>query len=152
VPGVMVLMDEGGTLPSEAAATCDNRADGNSKSTAGFHLEHYFEGTKIVFEQKATLLKDQMSLRQAAQAEAGEAKVVMESLDGLEAAYAVVSQPCIGDAHPSATRIDYFARVLRGTTYADITVKLYARGAEPARAYVREIVRKIGAIDYASIK
>lgn len=152
MPDFMVVIDEGGTVPSDATATCDNRPDGNSRSTAGFHLEHYFAGAKATFDQKVTILREHMSLRQAAQAEAGEAKVVMESLDGLEAAYAVVTQACVGDARPAATRIDYYARLIRGTTYADITVRLYAPGPDPARTYAREIVRKIGALDYASVK
>lgn len=152
VPEFMVVMDEGGTLPSDAAATCDNRTDGNSKSTAGFHLEHYFAGAKAVFDQKVTILRDHMSLRQAAQAEAPDAKVVTESLDGLEAAYAVVAQTCVQDARPSATRIDYYARLIRGSTYADITVRLYAPTPAQARAYAQEIARKIGSINYASVK
>lgn len=147
----MLIMNEGGTLPSDAGATCDNRADGNSKSTAGFHLEHYFAGAKDVFAQKVSILRGQ-TVREAAQAEAGEAKVVPDSLDGLEAAYVIVAQPCIGDARPSATRIDYYARLIRGTTYADITVRLYAPGPEPARGYAREIAKKIEALNYAAVK
>ncbi len=147
----MLIMDEGGTLPSDAGATCDNRTGGNSKSTAGFHLEHYFEGAKDSFAVKVSILRAQ-TVRQAAEAEAGEARVVADSLDGLEAAYAVVAQACIQDARPSATRIDYYARLIRGTTYADIRVSLYAPGPEPARAYAREIVGKIAALNYASVK
>jgi hypothetical protein len=152
LPDFMIVVDEGGTLPSDPAATCDNKADGNSKSTGGFHLEHYFTPAKVVFDQKVTVLRDHMPLRQAAQAESGDAKVVTESVDGLEAAYAVVTQTCVGDARPSATRIDYYARMIRGTTYADITVRLYAPDPGKARAYASEMARKIGALNYASVK
>lgn len=61
VPGFMVLMDEGGTVPSDATATCDNQPDGNSSSSVGFHLEHYFADAKDIFDLKVggqTLFQD----------------------------------------------------------------------------------------------
>jgi hypothetical protein len=152
VPNVMVLMDEGGTVPSEPAATCDNRVDGNSKSTAGFHLEHYFAGAKDTFDQKVSVLRQYMGVKQAVQLEAADTPVVTETLDGLEAAYAVVKRTCVQDTHPSATRIEYHARLIRGTMYADLIVQMYAADPDAARKYVREMVQKIGALNFASVK
>ena len=148
----MVTMDEGGAVPSEPGATCDNRPDGNSQSTAGFHLEHYYAGAKDTFDQKVAVLGQYMGLKPAVQGAAGAAAVVLETLDGAEAAYFVAPQQCVQDAHPTATRVHYQVRLIRDTTYADITIDLYASSVDPARRYAREIMQKIGALDYASVK
>ena len=150
VPGFMVMMEEGGSVPSEPASTCDDRADGNSKSNAGFHLEHYF--AKDAFDQKVGFLRQYIGLKQAVQAKAGQATVVMETLGAFEAAYIVAKQPCVEDAHPSATRVEYHSRLIRDMTYADLEVTIYAAGPDPARKYVREMIQKIEALDYGSVK
>jgi hypothetical protein len=152
VPNFMVTMDEGGAVPSEPGATCDNRPNGNSAGTAGFHLEHYYPGAKDTFDQKVLVLRQYMGLKQAVQGEAGPAAVVLETLDGAEAAYFVATRQCVQDAHPTATRVHYQVRLIRDTTYADITVDLYAANVDPARKYAREIMQKIGILNYASIK
>jgi len=152
VPNFMVSMDEGGTVPSEPKATCDNRATGNSRSTAGLHLEHYFAGAKDVFDQKVGVLRQYMGLKQAVQGAAGSSAVVMETLDGSEAAYVITSRPCIEDANPSATNVEYHVRLIRDTTYADIIITMYAATPDTARKYAREMLQKIAAVDYASVK
>lgn len=137
LPNFMVSMDEGGTVLNEPKATCDNRADPNGK--AGLHLEHYFADAKVVFEQKAGVLR-QFPIKQDLQNEAGSAAVVSEILDGAEA------------ANPNTTRVKYHARLFRDTTYAEISIDMSAVGPDTPRKYAREMMQKIGALNYSSVK
>lgn len=152
VANFMVTMDEGGSVPSEPGATCDNRPDGNSAGTAGFHLEHYFPDARITFDQKVAVLRQYMGLKQGVQGEAGSATVVSETLDGAEVAYFIVNGPCVQDVHPTATRVSYHARLIRDTTYADIAIVMFAASPDAARKYAREVIQKIGVLDYASVQ
>lgn len=152
MPNFMVLLDEGGTVPSEPKATCDNRAAGNSRSNAGVHLEHYFPDAKATFDQKVGVLRQYMGLKQAAQSEAGSAPVVFETIDGAEAAYFVATGPCIQDANPASSQVSYMVRVIHDTTYADIRVTMYAASPDAARKYAREMLQKISALNYAALK
>ncbi len=151
VPNFMVSMAEGGTVPGENKATCDNRADSGS---AGFTLQHYF--AKDPFEQMAGVLRP-ISLRRSIQDEAGAAAVVSDTPDGVEAVYYIVTGVCSPDigtppVNPTASRIVYQARLFRDTTYATFEVRMSAVGPDIPRKYVREMIQKIGALDYASIK
>jgi hypothetical protein len=152
VPSFMVSMDEGGSIPSEPAATCDDKPGGNSAGSAGLHLEHYFADAKVTFDQKVGLLRQYMTLKQGVQSDAGSAAVIVETLDGAEAAYFIAKGDCIQDAHPSATRVRYYARLIHDTTYADITIAMYAMTPDAARKYAREMLQKIGGLNYASVK
>jgi hypothetical protein len=156
VPDFMVLMDEGGKVPGDPKAACDNRAH---PGVAGLHLEHYFAGAGPTFEQKVGILRQHMGLKQAALGEAGAATVVMETLDGAEVAYFVVTLVCPND--PSAlersvnardVKVHYLTRLIKGTTYADIRVEMQAPNPDAARKFTREILQKIGTIDFSSVK
>jgi len=152
VPNFMVTMDEGGRIPSEPGATCDNRPDGNSAGNAGFHLEHYFADAKVTFDQKVGVLRQYMGLKQGVQQEAGSAAVVSETLAGAEVVYFIVKGECVQDAHPTFTRVSYHARLIRDTTYADIAIVMYAFSPDAARKHAQEMIQKIGALNYASVK
>lgn len=152
VPNFMVVLDEGGSLPSEPKATCDNSASGSFKSTAGVHLEHYFADAKTTFDQKVGVLRQYMGLKQAAESEAAGAPVVAEAMTGGEAMYFVTTHQCVQDANPSSTQVSYLMRVIHDTTYAEIRVTMYAASPDAARKYAREIAQKISALDYASLK
>lgn len=153
IPNFMVSMAEGGTVPGENKATCDNRADSGS---AGFTLQHYF--AKDPFEQLAGVLRP-ITLTQSIHDEAGAATVVPDTVDGAEAVYFLIKSVCgppdMGGpppANPTSSRIVYQARLFRDTTYATFEVRMSAVGPDIPRKYVREMIQKIGALDYASVK
>jgi len=164
VPNFMVTLDEGGTVPSEPKATCDGLAASmSSASTVGLHLEHYFPAAKDVFDQKATVLRQYMGVKTAVQAESNTkvmgsddapavSAIVVETLDAMEAAYFVRTTPCVENANPKATMVYYQVRLMRDATYADIIVRLYAAGPDPARKLAREIMQKAAALNYAALK
>ena len=152
VPNFMVLLDEGGTVPSEPKATCDNSASGSFKSNAGLHLEHYFPEAKTTFDQKVSVLRQYMGLKQAAESEAAGAPVVAEAMDGAEAMYFVATRPCVQDANPTSSQVSYMVRVIHDTTYADIRITMYAASPDAARKYAREMMQKIGTLNYAAMK
>jgi hypothetical protein len=151
-PKFMVSIAEGGAVPSEAKATCSNNhaMPGN----AGLVLQRYF--AKDVFEQLAGALRS-ITLTQSIHDEAGAATVVPDTVDGAEAAYFLVKTVCgpdmgIPPANPTSSRIVYQARLFRDTTYATFEVRMSAVGPDIPRKYVREMIQKIGALDYASVK
>lgn len=152
VPDSMLSLNEGGSVPSEPAATCDNRTDGNSPSGVGVGLQHYYPAAKGMFDQIVGVLRQYGGVAKEAQIEAGSAAVVSETLRGAEAAYYFETRECIQDAHPTATRILYRARLIQATTLVDISVKMHAKNPDAARKYATEMMQKIAALNYTAVK
>ncbi len=46
-PGFMVMLLEGGTVPSETKSTCDRKTDGIFKSSTGFAQQHYYDKQQL---------------------------------------------------------------------------------------------------------
>jgi hypothetical protein len=147
----MILLDEGGGVPSEIKSTCDNLPAGNSKSTVGIHLEHYLPDAKMVFDQKVAVAK-LTTTKDLALGEAGSMPIVVEVIDGADAAYFVTKGPCIQDTNPTSNKIDLFVRLMRGTTFADIRVSVFAANVDPARKFAKEMLARVSTLDYSTIK
>lgn len=162
VPAFMVSLTEGGSLPSEAKATCDNRAAGSFQSTAGLILEHYYPDAKAVLEQKVQYMP---GIKATAQSEYDQAEtassnprfirksgLAFETIDGAQGAYYTVTAGCVEDANPASTKVYYLARLVQDATYADIRVEMYASSPDSARTQVRAIMQKVKTLNYASLK
>ena len=94
----------------------------------------------------------QMAQNEAAQAEGAKPAVVTETTDGADVAYFVTTRPCVMDKNPKSTSVDMFARLIHDTTYADVAIRMFAANPDAARTYLREMLQKVGTLDYASIK
>ena len=149
---LMVVIEERGTLASEPKATCDNQpSGGNFNGSVNLHLEHYLPDGKMVFDMKVGTLH-QTTVKQLAENDADSAKVVAETIDGAEVAYFTTTTGCVQDVNPTSTKVDLFAHLIRDTTYAEIRISMFAATPDAPRKYLREMVQKIAALDYASIK
>jgi hypothetical protein len=145
-PKFLVSISEGGAVPGDAKATCDNRAVPGS---VGLVLQHYF--AKEVFEQMAGVLRP-ITLTQSIHDEAGAATVVPDTVGGAEAVYFLIKSVCgpsdMGGpppVNPTSSRIVYQARLFRDTTYATFEVRMDAVGPDIPRKYVQEMMQKIPA-------
>lgn len=165
VPNVMVTLDEGGTVPSEAKSTCDNRPGGSFKSTAGLNLGHYFAGGKAGFDQQVAAYQAMGGYLKAAVGEEWgkftadsppgfirKSAVTFETLGGASAAYFTVTLACVENANPTSTQTYYYAQSSQDSNWLLVTINMYAAGPDTARKYAQEIIQKVKALDYASLK
>ncbi|HUP91992.1 MAG TPA: hypothetical protein VM074_07065 [Solimonas sp.] len=167
-PGNFALT-QGGVVPSQAAATCDNRADSSTyRSDVGFVLERYagdglqnlqnkVEAYKMIgsFAVTARQEYDQVG---ADPTDAGRTRFLKkgpfstETNGGAEAATWSVTESCFQEAKPTATHQYYNARLVGDGTWLDIRISMYADSPDQARKYASEVIAKVRKLDYTSVK
>jgi len=167
VPNFQASLTEGGTVPSEAKSTCDNRADGSFKSTVGLNLAHYFAGGKSGLDQQVAAYQAMGGFLKMAVGEAHDkveaeaqgrrpfvrkSAVTFETVGGASAGYFTVTYGCVQDANPASTVTYYTAHSTQDSNWLIVSIQMYAAGPDLARKYALEILQKVKALDYASLK
>lgn len=167
VPNFQASLSEGGTVPSEAKSTCDNRADGSFKSTVGLNLIHYFPGGKDGLDQQVAAYQAmggflKMAVNGAHEGIEAEAQgrrpfvrksaVTFETVGGASAGYFTVTYGCVQDANPTSTVTYYTAHSTQDSNWLIVSVEMYAAGPDLARKYALDIIQKVKSLDYASLK
>ncbi len=165
-PGYMLMLSEGGSVPSDGKSTCDGNADGAFKSSTGFSLQHYYD-------------KEQLSQMSSAYASFGgmkgmftksvedryndyekgmhpgpvqkKGKLQTEELQGALVSYFMVTYGCVQTSNPTATIIICMAMLLTDADYAQISNEIYSSDIGVARKYTEETIIKIKALNYEKV-
>lgn len=163
-PGFMLILSEGGTVPSDSKSTCDGEVNGTAKSSTGLSLQHYYDkqqlqqtsaayasmgGMKAMFiksmEEKYNNFENGMQpgpIQKKGKLETGE-------LQGAVVSYFIVTYGCIQEdgKTTAATKVIYDAMLLTDSDYLLITNEVYSASIDKAKKYAEEIIAKVKKLD-----
>ncbi len=167
-PGYMVMLTEGGMVPSEIKSTCDGKSDGIFKSSTGLSLQHYYDKQQLqqmsgayasMGGLKSFFIKNMQGGYDNAESGMNpgpilkKSKVEVGELQGAVVSYYTITYGCIQNDNPdaTATKIIYNAMLLTDNDYLIITNEIYSANADKARKYAEEIMSKVKALDYGKV-
>jgi hypothetical protein len=78
--------------------------------------------------------------------------VTFETVGGASAGYFTVTYGCVQDANPTSTVTYYTAHSTQDSNWLIVSIAMYAAGPDLARKYALDILQKVKALDYASVK